>query len=58
MKLMTKFYESATFEIKNNNQIEVFRNVLALKWACEFNLDDCVKKSQKIFDDFKEKNAT
>lgn len=54
---MTKFYDSANFEMKDeDSQIEVFRKVLALKWACEFNYNDCVTKSQKIFDDFKNNN--
>lgn len=53
---MKKLYATSKFEVVEG-QVATLKNVMTLEWACELNLDDCVKKSQTLFDEYKKENG-
>lgn len=46
---MNTLYKSVSFNKVEDNHIDTLKQVLALKWACELNNEDCVAKSKDWF---------
>lgn len=49
-KLLTPLYNYVTFEDKPNDaHLLIYTRVLAVQWACKYNIGDCVTKSVQLY---------
>lgn len=54
---MSGVYKSISFKDDLSKQTEIFKQSLALKWACNLGVEDCVKTSLEQFDHLKKFNV-
>lgn len=53
---MELLYKSVSFDGDEISQIETYKKVLTLTWACELGGKDCIEKSKELFDLFRTTN--
>ncbi|GJQ73766.1 hypothetical protein Trydic_g18707 [Trypoxylus dichotomus] len=52
LTMMAKLYESVSFDITTQSQVDILKTALALQWACELELEQCVNTSTTLFEGF------